>query len=190
MDPFLWPSQIPEIRTKRLLLRKLTSQDLNDIFAYSSDPDVARYLRFVEHKSIADAEAFLEVLMNSYKNNMDFIWGIESVDMQRLIGSCRLICESKHRSAEIGYVITKQWWGRGFAAEAIKGITEYVFANTGLNRIEGKCIVENAPSSRVLEKCGFHLEGVLRQFEWLKGRFVDVNLYSLLRSDTLTPPPQ
>jgi len=183
MDPLRWPSVFPTIETSRLLLRKLTPRDVSDTFAYSSDPEVVRYLRFSEHKSLHDAEEFLGILLKSYDNSTDLIWGVELRSAGDLIGSCRLKADLQHRRCEIGYVITRQYWRQGFAFEAVSGIVDFTFRETDINRIEGYCIVENIPSSAVLKKCGFSLEGVLRQREFLKGRFLDINLYSLLRGD-------
>jgi len=178
-----WPSGLPELETPQLRLRKLTQEDVTDIFDYGSDPAVARYLRFVEHKSLADSQEFLSILMDLCKNNTDFIWGIELKETAHLIGNCRLICNLTHRRGEIGYVLTQRYWGRGFAAEAVAAVVKFAFTQTDMNRIEGHCIVENTPSSRVLEKCGFQCEGILREYEFLKGRFVDVRVHSILKSE-------
>jgi ribosomal-protein-alanine N-acetyltransferase len=88
-----------------------------------------------------------------------------------------------HQRAELGYVINRKYWGEGLVTEAASALCDFAFRKMQVNRIEAGTIVEHRASQRVLEKCGFRLEGVLRQRELIKGRFPDVTMYSLLRQD-------
>ena len=80
-------------------------------------------------------------------------------------------------------MINRNYWGNGLVTEAAAALVDFAFRKMKVNRIEAGTIVEHRASQRVLEKLGFKLEGVLRQRELIKGRFPDVTMYSLLRSD-------
>ncbi len=175
---------IPSLETSRLRLRKLSLADAADTFAYASDPEVARYVRFVVHKSIADSERFISRVMEQYATRAEPVWGMELKAEAKVIGSIGFVkWERDHRRIELGYALGRPWWGQGLAPEAVAAIVEFAFAHTNVNRIEAFCFTEHRASARVLEKCGFQLEGVLRQYEEIKGRWPDVKLYSKLRSD-------
>ncbi len=81
----------------------------------------------------------------------------------------------------IGYDLSRPYWRRGIMTEALEAVIEFGFERMGLNRIEAVVFVENVASHRLLEKLRFEREGVLRDYEFLKGRFVDMVMYSLLR---------
>src|SRR5579872_1325066 len=86
MNTASWTLELPLLETSRLRLRKLAIEDAADIFAYASDPEVTRYLRFSEHKSMADSRAFLLRTLQSYRSGADLLWGIELKSAGRIIG--------------------------------------------------------------------------------------------------------
>lgn len=183
MNPAPWTTEFPLLDTTRLRLRKLAMDDAPDIFEYASDPRVTRYLRFSEHKSLADSRAFLMRTLQSYQSGADLLWGIELKSAGRIIGGCRLNCNFSHYGAEVGYVLSRQHWGQGFASEAVLAIASFAFTRTELHRMEARCMTEHLASARVLEKCGFRFEGILRECELIKGKFTDLKIYSLLRHE-------
>lgn len=175
---------IPSLETSRLRLRKLTLADAGDVFAYASDPEVARYVRFVVHRSIADSEKFISSVIQQYATGAEPVWGMELKTTSKIIGSIGFLkWDRQNRRIELGYALGRPWWGQGFAPEAVIPVVEFAFAHTDVNRIEAFCVVEHSASARVLEKCGFRLEGVLRQYEEVKGRRPDLKVYSKLRGD-------
>jgi RimJ/RimL family protein N-acetyltransferase len=91
----------------------------------------------------------------------------------------------EHGLGEIGYALTSSSQGRGVMTAALSTLLPELFLRAGLERIEARCAVGNAPSRRVLEKLGFVHEGVLRGYFRLEGRRVDHHLYALLRGDFL-----
>ncbi|WP_046945346.1 GNAT family N-acetyltransferase, partial [Bacillus cereus] len=83
----------------------------------------------------------------------------------------------------IGYDISKAFWGKGYAPEAISALLEYAFTNLKLNRIEAKVEPENLNSISILKKLKFTLEGTLRKSEKSNGKFIDLSIYSKLITD-------
>ena len=87
------------------------------------------------------------------------------------------------RSAELGYYLGKQFWGRGITTAAVKVVTTYGFETLGLIRIYARVRKSNGASSRVLEKAGYRREGILRQAGLTQGVPVDLLMYAMLRED-------
>ena len=176
--------RIESLETERLLLRPLRMSDAAAIFAYASDPEVSRNVRFRTHRKIAESRAFLRFVMKRYRSGAEPVWGIELKADRRVIGSIGMVdWRRNHRRAEMGYALHRDSWDRGIATEAARAVVAFGFVKMDLNRIEAGCYPQNPASARVLEKCGFKFEGMLRQHEYIKGKFRDARLYSLLREE-------
>jgi ribosomal-protein-serine acetyltransferase len=107
---------------------------------------------------------------------------------ETLCGSIRLKdIDTSDRKAKIAYFIDHRFAGRGIVTAAVTSVLEFCFRSLGLNRIELRCAMGNAPSKRVAEKLGFVHEGTLRQDECLNGVFVDHLIYSMLKQDFELP---
>lgn len=87
------------------------------------------------------------------------------------------------RTAEMGYYLAEPYWGKGLATSAVRQACRQVFDTTDIVRIFAEPFARNAASCRVLEKCGFTLEGVLRQNAFKNGELLDMKLYSLLKGE-------
>lgn len=87
----------------------------------------------------------------------------------------------KTHKAELGYWLAKPWWGRGLMTKAVGEVCALGFAELGLIRIEAHVMDFNAASARVLEKCGFALEGTLRKYYLKDGRYLDARVYARLK---------
>jgi ribosomal-protein-alanine N-acetyltransferase len=175
---------VESIQTERLLLRPIFPNDAGDIFAYASDPEATKYVRFETHKSIRDTHAFIRRVRASYAKGINPVWAIELKATGRVIGASGFIdWPNDNQRAELGYILHRSYWGQGLVSEVVTALCGFGFKKMKVNRIEAGTIVEHRASQRVLEKCRFHFEGVLRQREFIKGRFIDVSMYSLLRSD-------
>jgi RimJ/RimL family protein N-acetyltransferase len=87
------------------------------------------------------------------------------------------------RSAEIGYWLSEQFWGRGIATDALKAMTEYAFQHFDLCRIWASVFEWNPASMRVLEKAGYQFEGRLRKAVTKDGQTIDEIVYSRIRTD-------
>ena len=91
-----------------------------------------------------------------------------------------------HRqTAEMGYYIAEEYWGKGIMTDAVKQICEYVFRNSDILRIYAEPFAYNTGSCRVLEKAGFQYEGTLRNNAVKNGKVLDMKLYSLLREEQI-----
>jgi [ribosomal protein S5]-alanine N-acetyltransferase len=151
------------VETDRLLLRRPAAADAEAVFArYASDPDVVRYVGFPAHRSVADARAFIAFGDSQWEQWPCGPYLIESRADGRLLGGTGLTFETPHR-AMTGYVLARDAWGVGYATEALCAIVALA-ERFSVKRVYAVCHTMHVPSARVLEKCGFAREGVLRAF--------------------------
>jgi ribosomal-protein-alanine N-acetyltransferase len=100
---------------------------------------------------------------------------------QQLIGNCGIRMEAADaHEGDIGYELSPQHWGNGYATEAARTIVEFGFTQLRLHRIWSWCIAENSASANVLQKVGMQAEGRKRENEYFKGRWWDTLLFGML----------
>ena len=176
---------LPELETERLLLRKMRLDDARAMFAYASDPEVTRYVLFETHRSIEDSRAFLRYAEEGYERGDFGGWGLVLKDSGAFIGTCGVDVgyAPEHARAELGYVLSRDHWGKGLMPEAIRAVIRFGFGRMELNRIQARCMAENTASARVMEKAGMTYEGTLREHELIKGAYRDMKFYSILRRE-------
>lgn len=177
-------SDLPILETERLILRKVTLEDVEEIHLYGSDEDVSKYVTWNTHKTISDTLEFVEFILNKYKNKQVAPWGIEYKETGKLIGTIDFVWwQPNHQTAEIGYVLSKEYWGKGLMSEAVSEILRFGFKEMDLVRIQARCFLENIGSSRVMEKAGMQFEGILRKGMFVKGEHQDLKMYSILKEE-------
>jgi len=177
-------TDLPNLETERLILRKVTADDLEDMYLYASNEDVAKYVTWNTHKTITDTKEFFEFISNKYENHQVAPWGIELKETGKFIGTVDYVWwQPSQKMAETGYVLSKDYWGKGITTEAVKEIIRFGFNEMDLVRIQAKCFVENIGSSRVMEKSGMQFEGVIRKGMFVKGQHQDLKLYSIIREE-------
>jgi ribosomal-protein-alanine N-acetyltransferase len=182
INPFY--RNLPRLETPRLILRQITLDDVPDIFAYASDAEATRYLRWGPHQTLAQTEAYVREVLQEYADDRDGPWGIVYKLTNRIVGHIHLMNISvQHRKAEIGFVMAKSCWNNGLATEALVHVLAYVFGTLALHRVEGFSLVDNGAAMRVMEKAGMQKEGVLRDYLFQKGDFRDFIVYAVLPHD-------
>ena len=175
---------MPILETDRLILRKLTMRDAQDIYSYSRDPVVAKHVLWDAHTSIYDTRGYLRFMLRKYRMGEPASWGIEWKATRQVIGTVGFMwINYENSSAEVGYSLSRKFWNQGIMTEALAEIIRYGFTSLNLNRIEAQHETDNPASGAVMRKCGMVKEGTLRQRLLNKGKFVDVDLYSILRKE-------
>lgn len=165
-------------------IRKWELVDAKDLAAALSNTKIQDNLRdglsypYTEQDGIDYISAML-----SADENDTFAFAI-TVD-EKVIGSIGVFRQGNiHRqTAEVGYYIAEEYWGKGIMTEAIKQTCKYVFDKSDIIRIYAEPFAYNAASCRVLEKAGFQYEGTLRKNAIKNGKVIDMKMYSLLRNE-------
>jgi len=177
-------SALPDLETPRLLLRKMRLRDASDVFAYASDPQVARYVLWDAHQSIRDTRGYIRSMRRQYRLGLPASWAVVLKENNTVIGSIGYMWLSpENRSAEVGYSFSREYWNRGLATEALGAVLQSAFQQLGLHRVEAQHDLRNPASGRVMQKCGMRQEGVLRSRIYNKGEYVDIALWAILRED-------
>ena len=172
----------PELKTSRLLLRRLGKNDANEIFFLRSNADVLRYLGKEPAATIQDAEKFIGQINKNIDDNESILWGIALLDDPSIIiGTiCLWNIRTEHYRAEIGYVLHPDHWRKGIMKEAINCVVDYGFNVLKLHSIEALLSAGNVGSSATLESTGFVKEAHLKESFYFKGEFDDTLIYSIL----------
>ena len=121
--------------------------------------------------------------MRSADPNDTFAFAITVDD--KAVGSISAFRQGNiHRkTAELGYYLAEEYWGKGIMTEAVRQLCDYVFSHTDIIRIFAEPFAYNIGSCRVLEKAGFQYEGTLRSNAVKNGKVLDMKMYSKLRPE-------
>ncbi|MED4838209.1 N-acetyltransferase [Priestia megaterium] len=147
----------PIIKTKRLILSEIVAEDAGNILKYLSDKEVMKHYGLEPFTTVKDASNEIAWYKSILNEKSGIRWGITLKEQDDIIGSCGFLNRvHNHCRAEIGYELSKDYWGNGIA---------------------------NAASQKLIKKNGFIKEGLLRSYEFTCGKFDDLYMYSLLKQD-------
>ena len=145
------------ITTKRLVLRPWRQSDLEDFFEYASVDGVGQMAGWLPHRDREESQRILDhfiekkhVFAIEYRGKVVGSLGIEPYDEERFTEYESLRCR------ELGFVLSKDYWGQGIMPEAVEGVLRWLFEEVGLDAVFCGHFVRNRQSARVQEKCGFH----------------------------------
>lgn len=143
-----------------------------------------RWLAFVDTtRSLEDTENYIRFIASrvNQPNGEKIICIYSGKELAGIIGLKRV--DWANRIAEIGYWIDPAFQGRGLVTRSCQKVIKYAFEDEGFNRIEIKCGVGNVKSSRIPLRLGFTFEGIERDGELVNGRYIDLEVYSLLKRE-------
>ena len=166
------------LETKRLILRHLIMEDLADLFALYSDPEIRQY--FPEGVlNLEETKEELEWHMNGHPKYPELgLWATIHKETSKFIGRCGLLpweIDGK-LEVEIAYLLDKSFWHQGLATEAAQGILNYGFGKLNLPRLICLIDPENIASQRVAERIGMTLE---RKVDGIDGDNYPTLIYSI-----------
>jgi ribosomal-protein-alanine N-acetyltransferase len=175
----------PTLVTSRLILRGLEPADETAIFRYASNPQVTAFMAWDAHRSIEDTRTFLHefVAANYRMGVLDYAICLRE-EPDRVIGTMGVYLRSaQHQTAELGYILSNEHWGKELVPEAGRKLIDHVFRSTWANRIAAPIFGENTRSRKAASKMGMTLDGVLRESLCFRGVRRDEAIYSILRSE-------
>lgn len=170
-----------ELYTDRLRLRSLLDSDWDNYYALHCDPEINLFVRTPESE---------EVIRSKFQQRSDaWFYGsgdwltlvIETVDTGQFIGLTGFYCQNiEEQRAEVGYLLATEGHGKGYATESLQAVIDWACLSFEVHKFVGHCALDNRASARVLEKCGFQLEGILRQHFKIGDNWFDECAYGLL----------
>ena len=178
---------MPELETESLLLRRMEMRDAQDMYEYSRDPLVAKHVLWDAHTSVSDTKSYLRYMLRKYRAGEPSSWCIVEKSTGKVVGTIGYMWYQKDNSAcEVGYSLARRCWNRGYMTQALNAVLDYTFRELGFNRVEAQHETDNGASGAVMRNCGMTKEGTLRSRLYNKGRYVDVDLYSILRKEYMS----
>lgn len=170
----------PELVTDRLLLQEINPQDQAFIYEGLSHPDVIPFYGVQFHSFEATSEQ-MEWYQKITDENSGTPWKIVNKATGENIGVLAIYFHKpEHNRAEVGFWLLPAFWHKGFALEALYAAIYYWKTEKGLHRLEAFVEEGNLASSRLLQKGGFQYEGTMRDYEMKNGRYISVQIFSLL----------
>ena len=166
----------PTYESERLVLRAMELRDASDMFEYTSDPEVTKFITVdtqtdIEETKNGIAMYFLSAPIGKY--------ALELKSTGKMIGAIDLRIDKESRSAEIGYVLNRAYQGQGYMTEAGKTILKIAFEILDLNLVFSRHNIDNPASGKVMQRLGMTHEGVLKGRELFKGDIIDTAYYSI-----------
>ncbi len=172
-----------------MTLRPLDRDDIAGLVRVCASREVAVMTATIPHPYAAsDAEEFLSRLQGAWERGETACFGIVS-GSGLLVGTIGLRIDHANLRAEVGYCIAIEDWGRGYATSALRTLIPFAFGPVGLRRLVAHAFPHNAASVRVLRKCGFREEGLLRKHELKWGVPTDLLALGLLRDESMLDCP-
>jgi len=180
-NPFL-PFQ--NLASERLLLRQITPEDIQEVYALRSNPDTMKYIPRPLVTNLDEAMAHITMINEKIETGEAINWAITLKSNNKLLGIIgHYRIKWDHFRSEIGYMLLPEAHGKGIATEAVQLIVDYGFNHLNMHSLEGVIDPKNTASARVLEKNKFVKEAHFRENEFYDGKFLDSAIYSLLKTD-------
>lgn len=157
--------RFPELCGKRIKLCELSLSGLTDMYEYSKNPLLYKYLEFEPQKSIEETEVYLRKLLTRSEAENAHYWFIRLIESNEIIGTFGVHdIDQRKKNAEISYGISPDYWGKGYFTETLEVVLDYIFIDCGFYRVNATTRSDNIASTKGLERVGFQREGILRGY--------------------------
>lgn len=153
---------IMKIHTKRLLLVPLRLQFLITTHRYSSDLENTKYMVYLPNINIEETKSFLVSAEAEWQKHRPLFYEYAILINNEHIGAVSLYLNEDYLVGELGWIISKDYWGNGYATEAAEAMIDFGLKNLNIHRFIAHCDSENINSYRVMEKLGMSLESKTR----------------------------
>ena len=173
--------KLEPIKGKKVTLREFELDDAEQLYEnWGKDEEVSKYMLWKNYKSIEDDKDSINYYIECYKKDDPFKqYAIEYEG--NVVGSINIVTSKRHKTGEIAYCLSQKHWRKGIMSETIKVLVDYYFKNYELVRISAEAIEPNVASRKLLEKCGFELEGILRKKYFCKtNKHEDAYVYAII----------
>jgi ribosomal-protein-alanine N-acetyltransferase len=180
-------SPFPILKSSKIILRKITEDDTDNIFELRSNPQTMRFIPRPLATTKQDAVDLITLMNDKIIANTDINWAItlpDNDDLIGIIGHYRI--DHENFRSEIGYILNPNFHNKGIVTAAIKLVLQYGFINLQLHSVEARINPNNFASEKVLLKNGFIKEAHLIENEFFEGKFIDTVIYSLLKKSYLS----
>lgn len=180
----MFPEQFPILNTSRLRLDRIGESDLPRLFYLRNNPETMRYIDRPIAETLEEVAQLWRQMEEGINNKEALSWGLylqNSAELIGFIGYWR--AEKQHFRSELGYMIVPECEGKGLMSEALQAVLRYGFNTMNLNSVVADINPSNERSRSILLKHRFQKEAYFRENIYSEGRFLDSEIYTLLRRD-------
>jgi ribosomal-protein-alanine N-acetyltransferase len=167
---------------KKFYLREQVLGDAEAFFEYYTDPLVAQHILATNPKTLLEASNEVQYCHNLFHKKQGIYWTIARKSDDKMIGAIGLYINLNHLRGELCYDLSRNYWRKGIMKAALSKVIDFSFSKIGLNRLEALTIESNVASIGVLEKLGFHREGILKNYRFFQHKSHDVLMLALTPS--------
>ncbi len=170
------------IETERLMIRYIEPDDATDMYEYASREEVCRYLLWSPHLNLAATQGYIEFLNKRYQKGLYADWAIVLKENGKMIGTCGFAnVDTPGNMAEIGYVLSPEYHGKGYMTEAVTSVLKLSFETFCFDFVKLRIIKGNEASVRLAERLGFkHIDVISME---IKGVMHDVLNFVLKKEE-------
>ncbi|WP_438431490.1 GNAT family N-acetyltransferase [Gorillibacterium sp. sgz500922] len=166
----------------RIRLRPLAVEDAPAVHDYASDEQVSRFIGWRLMSRPEETAAFVDTMLQREAAGTHRYASIVEKSTQTVIGTAMLFnFDQEANRAELGYVLHRGYWGKGYGTECVALATGFAFDVLKLHKLQASVVDANVGSARVLEKNGYRLEGRLTDHYYLEGRYLDALLFGRIQ---------
>lgn len=159
---------------ENICFKALDPKDAHAMYAYVSDKDVKRFIGWRLMSTLEETREFLEELIRREEAGTHLYASIVEKSSGEVIGTAMIFGFDKEANhAEIGYVLHKEHWGKGYGTETVSLISDFAFEILMLRKLHARVVSGNFGSARILEKNGFELEGRFRDYYFIEANYYD-----------------
>lgn len=172
------------LQSNRLLLRQITTDDVNEIFELRSNADTMKFIPRPLVTSLEEALEHIAMIQSKIETNEGINWAVTIKGSDKLIGVAgHYRIKWEHFRSEIGYMILPEYSGKGITTEVVRLLIDYGYNTMNMHSIEAVIDPRNHASARVLEKNGFVKEAHFKEDHFYNGEFLDSVVYSILNKN-------
>lgn len=170
----------PEIDLGDIILRQITKDDAEDYLNYMSRTEMRAFLTKDNiPENIDRAKEEVAYWGSLFTAKRSIYWAIALKKNNQMIGTAGFnIISFANSRADISYDLDPKYWGKGMMLKSIKAILNFADQTLGLVRIQATVITTNERSIKLLDRCGFHKEGLLEKYEMVDGSYKDYYMYA------------
>ncbi|WP_342503909.1 GNAT family N-acetyltransferase [Lysinibacillus sp. FSL L8-0126] len=169
------------METERLLLRPFTEADAPEVSVLCNNYAIYKSTLNVPYPYTIDcALSWIATHQQNFEENRLYEWAITDKHSGQLYGVIGLSNQQPHQRGEIAYWIGEPYWGNGYGTEATQAIIAFAFQEKKYHRVYAQYFQSNPASGKIMEKCGMHYEGTLKQHVYKNGAFEDIVYYGLI----------
>jgi len=167
------------MESERILLRPFSLEDAEDLFEFTSDEETTRFI----YEPYQDLDRAKRVLANYYLKEPIGKYAIVLKESNKMIGVVEFRVHEETKGGDLGYTLSRYFWGKGYMTEAGELILDLAFNVLGLERVFAGTDVRNTASARLMSRLGMQYEGTLRKSHMIKGVLTDSVNYSILKEE-------